>query len=660
MAMNNSPTPDPQRIALLQQENKTLSQQVKRLIKAESKLYDYQEKLDVQLGEYKKLYELNRNISTIFELEMIFAASTEYVIYNLAYERVVFLRQYEQGESFRVCTLDGFYDPAERAAVAEVCLQWQEPGLQALRNGREYLICKTEEEDQAGLRGRFLMREYLLYPLGPTAKPHALIAVGNSSENAEFYRAISAEKDALLGMGNLVGLLSSRVENYLFYSNMEKALAKEKRAEAKYRGIFENAAEGIVQISHAGRILSSNPAAAQILGYDSPAEFIASITDVGSQLYVQPQLREQLFQRFEAGETVANTDLEFYGKDGNQHWVQLSVRPVCDVGGKIQYTDTLILDIAERKRAQQALQEINEELEQRVICRTSELENAISELKNAQSRILQQEKMASIGQLAAGVAHEINNPMGFIISNLSTFSKYVDKLKTVLQLQDDALDRFTADGAAAEAIAALRQQQKQLKIKYVLDDLDDLLAESMDGAERVKHIVQNLKSFSRLDEEEFKTSDINEGLDSTINIVWNEIKYKAELHRDYGALPAIYCNLSQLNQVFMNLLVNAAQAIEAKGEIWVKTWSDAANLYISVSDNGAGIAPDKLGKIFEPFFTTKDVGKGTGLGLSIAYEIIKNHQGELQVESMPGERTSFTVSLPIAAAPEVVQPGNSS
>ncbi|BDV43721.1 hypothetical protein GURASL_26440 [Geotalea uraniireducens] len=271
------------------------------------------------------------------------------------------------------------------------------------------------------------------------------------------------------------------------------------------------------------------------------------------------------------------------------------------------------------------------------------LEEAYGELKSAHAQMLQKEKMASIGQLAAGVAHEINNPIGFITSNLGTLGKYQDKLATFIKTLEEML-AASGDQAVIAEIAAGR---KQLKIDYVLDDIGSLIAESLDGADRVRKIVQDLKSFSRVDEAECKMASVHECLDSTINIVWNEIKYKATLNKDYGDIPLIKCYPQQLNQVFMNLLVNAAHAIDKQGEIAVRTWTDEKSLFVSIADTGAGIPVENLSRIFEPFFTTKEVGKGTGLGLSISYDIVKKHGGDLSVASEVGVGTTFTVRLPM-------------
>lgn len=274
---------------------------------------------------------------------------------------------------------------------------------------------------------------------------------------------------------------------------------------------------------------------------------------------------------------------------------------------------------------------------------TTELEKAYVDLKATQARVVQQEKMASIGQLAAGVAHEINNPMGFISSNLGTLGKYVARFNDFIQAQSDLIETL----ADKDAAAALRDKRKALKLDYILEDGSELIKESLEGAERVRTIVKNLKSFSRVDEAECKDADINECIVSTINIVWNELKYKASLIKELGDIPLTKCYPQQLNQVFMNLLVNASHAIEKQGEITVRTWHDNASIYASVSDTGCGMTSAVVNRIFEPFFTTKEVGKGTGLGLSITYDIIKNHNGDINVESEPGKGTTFIVTLPI-------------
>jgi two-component system NtrC family sensor kinase len=302
-------------------------------------------------------------------------------------------------------------------------------------------------------------------------------------------------------------------------------------------------------------------------------------------------------------------------------------------------------DITERKKLEEQVDKEKKLLEQK----NRELEEAYAELKAAQSHLLQQEKMASIGQLAAGVAHEINNPTGFIMSNLGSLQKYADRLSEFIAAQSEALEESSApvEGGNGNLLARIKELRKSLKIDYIMEDTKSLIRESIDGTERIKRIVQDLKSFSHAGDSELKMADINTGLESTINIVWNELKYKATVKKEYGDIPKTQCNPGQLNQVFMNMLVNAAHAIEKQGEIIVRTWHEDGQICVSISDTGCGIPEDKLGRIFEPFFTTKEVGKGTGLGLSIAYDIVKKHNGEIKVESEAGRGSTFTIKTPV-------------
>ncbi|NOY12693.1 MAG: hypothetical protein GXP51_03105 [Deltaproteobacteria bacterium] len=270
-----------------------------------------------------------------------------------------------------------------------------------------------------------------------------------------------------------------------------------------------------------------------------------------------------------------------------------------------------------------------------------ELDDAYQQLKTTQ-QILQQEKMASIGQLAAGVAHEINNPMGFINSNLNSLGRYFEKMGLYLGQLENQVEQAGDEQLTAE----LTKLKRQYKIQYLLEDIPDLISESSSGADRVREIVQNLKSFSRVDQSQRSEVNINDCLESTIAIAWNEIKYKATLERNFAELPLLDCYPQQLNQVFLNILVNAAQAIENKGVIRLKTWAEQGVIKVAISDDGCGIPAEIQERIFEPFFTTKEVGKGTGLGMSISYDIVKKHHGEILLVSEEGQGTTFTIELP--------------
>ena len=268
-------------------------------------------------------------------------------------------------------------------------------------------------------------------------------------------------------------------------------------------------------------------------------------------------------------------------------------------------------------------------------------------LEETQNQLLQSEKMSSIGQLAAGVAHEINNPIGYVYSNLGTLEKYVKDAFGMIDLYEQA------EGAIGDAAvrARLKAARDQLDIEFLKEDLRALMNESKDGITRVKQIVQNLKDFSHVDaSDEWHFADLHKGLDSTLNIVHNEIKYKANIVREYGDIPEVECLASQLNQVFMNLLVNAAHAIEERGTITLRTGRQGDEAWVEISDTGKGIAPEHIKKIFDPFFTTKPVGKGTGLGLSLSYGIVQKHHGRIEVQSEVGKGTAFRVWLPVRQA----------
>jgi PAS domain S-box-containing protein len=267
------------------------------------------------------------------------------------------------------------------------------------------------------------------------------------------------------------------------------------------------------------------------------------------------------------------------------------------------------------------------------------------QLEDAQNQLLQSEKMASLGQLAAGVAHELNNPIGFVHSNLGTLEGYLHDIFEIA----DVCEQAAVNAASREDFASIEAKKKEKDFEFIQQDVFQLMTESKDGLNRVRKIVQDLKDFSRVGETHWLLADIHAGIDSTLNIVWNELKYKCTVVKHYGSdVPSIYCLPSQLNQVFMNLLVNAAHAIEERGEITISTERcDADTIRILISDTGHGIPPESQKRIFEPFFTTKPVGKGTGLGLSIAWGIVGKHHGKIEVASVMGKGTTFTITLPI-------------
>ncbi|QCU51331.1 histidine kinase [Burkholderia pseudomallei] len=293
-------------------------------------------------------------------------------------------------------------------------------------------------------------------------------------------------------------------------------------------------------------------------------------------------------------------------------------------------------EIDERKAAQARLE--HEKDEQRRLIRR---------LEETHVQLLQSEKLASIGQLAAGVAHEINNPIGFVNANLNTLRSWVQGLLDVIAVQEALTGTLAADARAPLAAVA-----RDIDLDYVRGDILALIDESIDGAMRVRRIVCDLRDFSRPSGDAWAFADLHASLESTLNVVHNELKYKADIVREYGVLPLVECNAAQLSQVFMNLLVNAAQSIGTHGTITIRTTHDGDTVSISIADTGAGIPEDAIGRIFDPFFTTKPVGQGTGLGLSISHGIVEHHGGRIDVESHVGRGSTLTVTLPVRRKPE--------
>jgi len=294
-------------------------------------------------------------------------------------------------------------------------------------------------------------------------------------------------------------------------------------------------------------------------------------------------------------------------------------------------------DVTENRNAEQLLEEYRYNLENKVLDRTralneknQALQDALQQLQATQHELILQSKMASLGSLVAGVAHEVNNPIGAVNSAADVSTRCIDRL---LKLVESSRNLDELKGSET-----FRQLVEMLKENHRI---------TVTAGNRIAKIVRSLKNFARLDEAEFQKADIHEGLDSTLTLVHHELRNRAVVVKDYGNLPLVYCSPNQLNQVFMNLFINASQAIDGKGEIRIRTRFDESKVYIQIADNGKGILPEHLPKIFDPGFTTKGTGIGTGLGLSICYNIIQKHKGTITVESEPGQGTEFTITLPV-------------
>ncbi|MBC3954378.1 ATP-binding protein [Pseudomonas triticifolii] len=321
--------------------------------------------------------------------------------------------------------------------------------------------------------------------------------------------------------------------------------------------------------------------------------------------------------------------------------------PVQDADGGSLGVGLAISDATDTAARQLELAQLNELLE----AEKSAQARLIARLEEAQAQLLQSEKMAAIGQLAAGVAHEINNPIGFVSSNVNSLRGYLADLFSLI----DAYER-ACDESSTQDSPELAKLRDKTDYNFLRQDIDDLLAESADGLDRVNRIVKDLREFSHVDSCEWQLADLHKGLDSTLNVIWNEIKFKAQVIKYYGDIEPIECMGSQINQVFLNLIINASHAVDTHGEIIISSGREGDGVFIEVADNGHGIPADIQNRIFEPFFTTKPVGMGSGLGLSLSYNIVVKHHGKLTVESEPGRGSCFRVWLPLRQPQVTVSP----
>ncbi|MDD2271235.1 MAG: GAF domain-containing protein [Desulfuromonadaceae bacterium] len=387
------------------------------------------------------------------------------------------------------------------------------------------------------------------------------------------------------------------------------------RAGKEWQSTFDSINDSIALIDADQRVIRCNRSTCDVLGRD----FAAIINQPCCRLFhdADTPILDCPTERARLSLHSETTTFQH-----NDRWLEVTVDPILSEKGVMTGAVHIVRDVTENRLAEEALRDL-------------------------QAQMMQNDKLATIGQLAAGVAHEINNPMGFVSSNMTTLAKYIEKYNRYIE-QIEAEMRACTSGVLPEPLQALRQS---LKLDYVMRDISVLIEENNEGIDRVKRIVQDLRTFSRADSSAISSTDLNRCMDSTINVVMNEIKYAAELKRDYGDLPTVHCNAQQINQVFMNLLMNAAHAIQAKGEevgeIGIRTWCEGGNAFVSVSDNGCGIAPENCSKIFDAFYTTKEVGKGTGLGLSISSGLVRKHGGEIHVASEVGVGSTFTVRLPL-------------
>ncbi len=372
----------------------------------------------------------------------------------------------------------------------------------------------------------------------------------------------------------------------------------------------------------------------------------------------------QMWQTISSGK-LWRAEIKNKSKDGSLYWVDTTIVPFLDDHNRVYQYLAIRTDITSRKHTEELLQQTNEKLEVRVQERTADLTKTnqelvatINELKRTQGQLIQAEKMSSLGQLVAGVAHEINNPVNFIHGNLSHVQGYTESLLNLIYLYQEQYPNPNP---------VIQAEIEEIELEFLSDDLGKIVESMKLGTDRIRHIVLSLRNFSRMDESGFKAVDIHEGMDSTLLILQHRLKDKPEypainIVRDYGRLPLVECYVGQLNQVFMNILANAIDALEETNadrtyqqikdnpsQITISTTMiDSKWLEIVIADNGDGIPAAIQKQIFNPFFTTKPMGKGTGMGMSISYQIItERHHGRLECISAPNQGAKFVIQIPI-------------
>jgi len=433
------------------------------------------------------------------------------------------------------------------------------------------------------------------------------------------------------------GVVVGAIATFLDITERKQAEKILRESEEKFRNIMESSLVSIYVIQD-GVFKYVNQTLLEKSGY--------SMEDLQNGRHpldlIAPEHREVVARNLQerlAGVPGYPYEIRILRKDGTYLDV-VAWGAVIQYQGRPANVGTLV-DITERKRAEVALAMQYQRIEEM----NTQLIAANQQLQQAQDQLLQSEKMAAIGQLAAGIAHEINNPIGYVDSNTGTLKKYLADIFSVIDKYEAVL--MAADESSPQ-LQELRQLKQNVDIGFIREDASSLINESRQGLERVKKIVLDLKNFARHEiTEEWVLADLHRGMDATLNVVWNELKYKCEVVKEYGTLPEIYCRPSQLDQVFMNLLVNAAHAIESHGTITIRTGQEGERVWFEVSDTGVGIPPENIPRVFDPFFTTKPVGIGTGLGLSVSFSIVAKHHGEIEVHSEVGKGTTFRVWLPI-------------
>ncbi len=412
-------------------------------------------------------------------------------------------------------------------------------------------------------------------------------------------------------------------------SELGREIAERKRAEdtqdlseQRFRLLVDSVRDyAIFMLSPEGMVVSWNAGAERIQGYTAEEILGRSFTTLHTPEDIEAGKPQELLQ---AASREGRVEVEAWRlrKDGTRLWCNVVLTALRHADGRLVGYAKVTRDLSERRKLEE-------------------------ERGRLQTSMLQGQKLQAIGQLSAGIAHEINNPVGYILSNLNTMGEYCQDLVRLLACASAASAAKEEGRDASVSLAEYARLAKEIHAEHILGDLSAVVSDCKLGGEKIRDIVRSLREFAHVDPSEIRPLDLNKVLEEALRISWNELKYKAEIRKDYGELPTVNGYGQRLEQVFVNLLVNAGQAIKKKGDVFLSTRVESGEIVVRVRDTGRGIPPELLGKIFEPFFTTKSVGAGTGLGLHVAYKIVTAHRGRIDVESEPGKGTTFTVRIPL-------------
>ena len=520
--------------------------------------------------------------------------------------------------------------PQRHSSGVELLAEDYPAYFEALRE--EHTIAAHDARTDA--RTREFTASYLA-PLGITSMLDAPIRAGGAIAGVICHEHVGPVRRWEVDEQNFAASVADLLSLALETGERKKAEAELRRSEEYYRSLIENALDVVTLIDAGGIVRYESPAVERVLGYKTDE----LIGQRGRVIFHPDELDladHVLAQFLQNPNKPVSAEFRMRHKNGTWRTMQMTGKNLLD-NPSVRGIVVSLRDVTENRNAEHLLEEYRYNLENKVLDRTralneknQALQDAVQQLQATQQELILQSKMASLGSLVAGVAHEVNNPIGAVNSAADVSTRCIDRLLKLIESSQN-LDELRSNETFRQLVEMLKENHRI----------------TVTAGNRIAKIVRSLKNFARLDEAEFQRADLHEGLDSTLTLVHHELRNRAIVLKDYGNLPLVYCSPNQLNQVFMNLFINASQAIDGKGEIRISTRADDANVCIRIADNGKGILPEHLPKIFDPGFTTKGTGVGTGLGLSICYNIIQKHKGSITVESEPGQGTEFTITLPI-------------